>query len=730
MIPENDINLTDGAGSAIREQGDSELRSNLGTSGGVQFPDASASSPAVGADFEELPSGGESGPERDWAEGKRRLRILRAVAGAIAEGISQGAAAKSAGEDGPSVCRWIKRIEAVGITLDILLSGPADQLDAAAEALTPGYGHSGRHSCFEHVLADQAFCRKLMSLYVATMGASGQNVLRSRRTAKMATAFDCMVDEPEGQRYPELLALFRRKRYPSFLCRFLRKVTPELESKIRGPKHSQLIGLNGHRDNTIRFPDGSRAEMPAGYALVLDDMSVNQPFWCHLDGQLMFSRQGLYALDQRSKRWLGKMLVARPREAYRAEDILRFLRQLMEAYGKPEVLILERGVWHARSIRGYRLPDTVVERPAMAAEQQALLSAGVEALGIRIKYAISAHDKLIEACFNSLQDIIACKTQEFVNIGRHAGEFELGAKRLRQARAESHTPEELGFPTMSELSDRIDASLALINARLNSLGEIPNEIWARDIERRPLLTLTERDQAAFLPAKDLRKIDGGRLVIRGQTFRADFMVDLGSGYRVFAKYDPTDLARGIAVYNAETSSSNTEQYRLGEFIGWAAWEIPAPAIDATGPVRGVESRPVEDFYGVGAVDQGDTFLRRQKRRLGELQATVFSAETKPGQPPIKVSRACDGKGASIEVANQSKADRVQRSEAQRVRDETMAHVRSAESQMTPSDIEALASIDRGPQADEVSLDEFVSAFADTPPTKESHERITSPITAE
>lgn len=528
----------------------------------------------------------------------------------------------------------------------------------------------GRTSDWEYLIlprksakgADEltAFAAKLLEIYEATIGAGSSNMTRDRHTAKLATALTAMAEEPECP--PELAARLRRGKFPICLQRFLRSVTPELENRIRGPKHFQLNGLVSRRDLTLRFPDGSRAEMPAGFKWVFDDMSVNQPFWCHVDGRLLFSRQGLYCIDHRSLRWLGKMLVARSREAYRAEDILRFLRVLFELYGKPDVIVFEKGVWASRKIRGHRITETsaVVEeefvRPEMSKEEMDNLAFGLSALGVKVIFAHSAHGKIIETCFNHLQDIIAIKTRDFVNIGRHAGEFESGAKRLRQVRAESHRPGQLGFATMDELSDRIDSAFAHINGKQNSRGEVPDEIWAQDVGtgqigqpdyapgRRPLVTLEAEDYAVFLPEVRERSIEGGCVTVKvdGQQhdFRADWMAELGSGFKVWIKFDPSEPTLGAALYSRESGPNNIKGYKLGKLIGFAQWEMPAPSVDVTGPVRGCEPRPVDEFYGAGAVDQGDTIRKRQSK----LVATAFSALPRPGQPAVKRSEARDGEG--------------------------------------------------------------------------------------
>ena len=509
--------------------------------------------------------------------------------------------------------------------------------------------------------AEQAFQSKLREIYLATVGAGSANMTRGRRTAKMALAMQSMAEEPECPK--ELAARLRRGKYPVCLLRFLKRITPELENRLRGPKHFQLNGLNSRRDQTIRFEDGTRGEMPAGFKWVFDDMSSNQPFYAVMGkegaapaAQVLFSRQGLYAIDERSLRWLGKMLVARPREAYRAEDILRFLRSLMQVYGKPDLIVFELSVWASRKIRGFRITETqaVIEeefdRPEMVATERQELQQGLEAIGVRLLFAHSAHGKIIETAFNYLQDVLAVKTREFVNVGRHAGEFESSAKRVRQVRS-GRGPGELGFAEMSELSERIDQAFGFINGRANSRGEVPDEVWSADCGcgtctdehgrtrtdtgKRPLPELQPDDYAAFLTETRERSIDGGRVTCEvdgcKHDFRAPWMIELGSGFRVYLKFDPMEPTLGAAVYSRETGPANIHGWKRGKFIGWAVWEMPGPAADVIGNVRGVERGPVEEFYGPGAFDNGDNLRRKQNK----VVATAFSALPRPGQPAVK-----------------------------------------------------------------------------------------------
>lgn len=488
---------------------------------------------------------------------------------------------------------------------------------------------------------------KLVELYLATVGSGSAN-MTDRHSARMATALRCFAAEPECP--PELAARLRAGRYPAELKRFLRRITPALENRLRGPKHHQLHGIVSRRDRTLRFPDGTRAEAPAGFRFVFDDMSVNQPFWANVDGELILSRQTLCAIDSRSMRWLGKLLVARPREAYRSEDILRFLQALIAITGKPDEIVFEGGVWRARKIRGYTITgETVIERPAMAETGRNDLAEGLRALGIRLVFTHSPRAKVIEGAFNHLQAVLAVKTRDLVNIGRHAGEFEAGAKRLRQVRAGSHTAASLGFAPMQVMGERIDAAFAQINGDTNSRGEIPDEIWTRDTLARPLPHLTADDQAVFLPDRRDRVIHGGRITLeiagRPHDYRAPWMIEVCGGFRVVVRFDATEPTRGIAIYNREAGPANTRGWKLGQFLGFAPWECPAPMSDVVGVVRGVEKRELDTFYGAGAVDRGDTQRKAQQLRV----ATAFSALPRPGQPAIQRTDVRGGDGRVLTV---------------------------------------------------------------------------------
>ncbi len=577
---------------------------------------------------------------------QRRAVLLDAVV-LLQQGATLEAAAAHAGTNAPKLCRLLK------------LAGNSDDPKATAADkawrliegpiadLAPGRS-DGRPADWALMLELETFTAKLRSIYVATIGASHDyRVGADRRSASIATTLERMAAEPECP--PALALKLRRGSKPICLVRYLRKITPELEAAIRGPKKAQLHGVVSRRDHTARLPDGTRADLPAGYLIELDDMSSNQPFWYDGPSGPGISRQGLYARDPISGRWLGVELVARPREAYRAEDILRFLRRLMTEFGKFSVLRMEQGIWRARTIRGHSVTggEEEFERPGMGDQDRALLQDGLEALGIRVRYEHSPRGKgALESSFNHLQTVLATFTQDLVNIGRHAGEFDAGAKALRRARAGSHTPDQLGFAHIDVLADRIEQAMAWCNARIKGRSESPDDRWARDLAARPLPELTPRDLAAFLPATRELTVRGLRLttVVDGtpHDFRCPLLAELGDGFRMFIRFDPTEPTLGAALYNRETSSANHFGWKAGEFVGWAAWEMPGPQLDVTpDETAGLRIRNTREIYGVGPEADAGFSGRRQQEKWVRTAVRVLP---RPGQPAVKAASARDGRG--------------------------------------------------------------------------------------
>lgn len=573
-------------------------------------------------------------------EAHRREQLIETVEALKATGLSERKACEQAGVDAATYIRYRRAYAVGGFT-----------------ALLPQTDRRGRKRDQDPltILELKEARERLEEIYVATLAASSGPAARGRRTGKIATTLWLFGHESVC---PETLAAkLRNNAKPLALVRYLKRITPEKEALIRGEKHAQLYGLISKRDQTFRLPDGRRARNVAGAIWEFDDMSVNQPFFWESAGangqpETMISRQGLYARDVRTGRWLGVELIARPREAYRAEDILRFFRRLFELYGKPRLIRLEKSVWAARSIKGATIKqgegvEEMWDRLEMPLEERQKLQDGLSACGVRIQYCAHAHLKVIECAFEQLQTVLATRTRDFVNIGRHAGEFEHGAKQLRRVRAESHHPRDVGFAPMHTLADRIEETFGLLNSRPTQRLEqrTPDQVWDDEIKQYPPRTMMAEDLAVFLPEVREITIKGGAIwpACNGETveFRAEIFADLGDGYKVWARFDPMEPSLGAAIYNRESGARAFLGHVKGEMIAFASYVVPGPQGQMTAEeAAGLPTQTIEEMYGPGVIDSGDAIRKKQDRRL----RTEFRALPRPGQPSVKASTTRDAGG--------------------------------------------------------------------------------------
>ena len=628
------------------DDADASARSNVGPEASSHLPASSFHLPPS-ARADGLPAIARLTPDQE-RDARARVAILLAAWTALDRGETLTAAARQANTPKGTLCKLLKL---AGLSPT---STPKERchhlLRQPLEALAPGIS-TGRPCEAAKLLDDPAVQARLRELYVATIGASGEAMTNDRRTGSVALTLLRFADFVECP--PHLAYELRRGYQPAPLCRWLaQQMTPEIEAKIRGQKAYRNHGSASRRDRTVQTPDGKRWKMPAGWMVEFDDMSINQPFFVKRpDGSVILSRQGLYARCPVSGYFMACDLIARPRESYRAEDILRFLRRLCLEFGKPAVLRMEQGIWKARSIRGASITatglviDEVWEVPAADPGEEALFQDGLKATGITLEYVSGSHKKgAIEQSFSYLQRVTATMTPEFVNIGRHAGEFERSAKALRRARAESHDPADLGFAPMAILADKIAEAMAWINARPDpSTGIIRNELYQAGREAAGTRPVTRRDLAAFLPDQRERQIAGGKVSapVEGQPFdfrAAELFAQLGDGYGVAFKFDACEPTLGAAIYNREHYGSiRNSTYQVGEFIGWAEWEPPAPQLHVSHELAaGLEPADMAQYGDDPSIGA------RLRKRQEKWHSTQFRALPRPGQPAVKAAAARDG----------------------------------------------------------------------------------------
>ena len=533
-----------------------------------------------------------------------------------------------------------------------ILALPLDQL-------APGRA-KGVQSQYENLAKLPAVRQELHRIYMLTIGASSEYMAAGRRSGSAALTLERFADCPLCP--PPLAAKLRTGSKPTVLMRVIRSITAELEARHRGQSHYELSAITGRRTLEIEAADGTKEPMLAGRTWVFDDMSTNVPFWFEAPadaGSIMglkklverhgcaIGRQGLYAWDWGSSAWMGMELVGRVRDAYTADIILRFFRRLMQTYGKPDTIVLEKSVWKARSIDGFEVRGAEPEaeeivpekftRPAMEEAEKALLQDGLRALGIRMIYTWTPRGKPIEGAFNYLQRVFPTflKPGEGVNIGRYAGEFERSARRMRQGGDGVKHPAELGFIHIDRHADVSWEAMQWINGRhTDARNGKPIELLTQALTAAPLPPVTEQDLACFLPDMRELMIRGGHVLptVNGQVLafiHPEHFAELGDGYLVSVKFDRAEPTLGAAIYNRDTSSRNFKGYRLGQFICWAVLHSDAPAISL---------RDREE-------DQGRQLIARYKL----FHRNAYRALDLPKQKTVQISERRDGAGNSVTV---------------------------------------------------------------------------------
>jgi transposase-like protein len=332
-----------------------------------------------------------------YVSAHERLAALNAYVAAVEAGERPATAARKLGVSPATIYRWQAEYRAGGL-----------------QALAPGKS-SGRRPLAEMIPPEGV--RALRALYL--------------KTKSVRLSLDLWAADPAC---PEALRerLLATRDVPPSLMRLV-TVHAQVRAAHQGERHLQLGAAVNLRDMTELMPTGERRAIQPGDWWELDDMSLNHPYCFPADPEdypddpmvakygLALARQSLWAVDVASGKWLGFELVGRRRDAYRAEDILRFLRRLFQTHGLPRRgLRLERGIWKSKRIAGVQITPAArreypeaeailaadYERPEMPEADQTALVGGLSQLGIHVVHTWSPRGKaIIEGSFDHLQDI-------------------------------------------------------------------------------------------------------------------------------------------------------------------------------------------------------------------------------------------------------------------------------------------------------------------------------------
>ena len=572
-------------------------------------------------------------PRQRALAGERRTWLVEAQPH-LAAGLSVSAVSRLLGLKGPALHRLLNLAPGGSPATrgEYLLAQPLESLAPEVPA--------GRTSDFEALLTGKPVRDELFRLYSLTLGACSASSAHSRRTGSMALTLERFAD---SQLCPgHLGAKLRAGSQPAPLLRLLRTFTAELEQKVRGEGHYQLASFVGRRSQDIELENGELVAAQPGKLWVFDDMSTNLPFWFELPPDVATAaahqklaarhgcavgRQGLYAATWTPSGlcWLGVELLGRVRDAYTSDIILRFFRRLMQTYGKPDVIVLEQGVWKARNINGQSpRPQTQDPIPSegLTDTDRHYLQDGLRGLGTRLIYVFSPRGPLkaqLECGFNYLQRVTPTllSESEGVNIGRYGGEFEHAAQQMRRAHDGVAHPRDLGFLHLERCADATWSAMQWISER--------NRAAASFASSTPRARLTADELAIFLPEYRELQINGGHVwpTVNGlelSFIQPELFAALGNGARVGVKFDPAEPTLGAAIYELGT----------GQFLGWAAHHGAGPLLS----------------YRADRSDEGLQLLKRYRA----AHRTAYRAFDLPSRRTIRIAEARDGQGNVATVA--------------------------------------------------------------------------------
>jgi len=359
------------------------------------------------------------------------------------------------------------------------------------------------------------------------------------------------------------------------------RVTEQERADFRGKKHAQQTEMVTRRGMFEILADGTSHEILPGETWELDDYSANQPYIFRdpSTGELLLGRQVLACRDLSSARWLGFDHIGRERDAYRGEDIVRYIERLVRAWGLPRRLRLERGSWESSAVHG-------IEVEGMASRWGDLRDI------MRIEHVFKSKGKgIIEGGFNVLQRWLG---HTGTDIGRTRGEFEEATKRLRAAQTTGVDPLTLGFITQEKSSLLHEEAAALINSRPMRRDHLDEKVSADDLVSRlgwNTRTLAARDEWYFRPYKIQRTVRAGTVNVSPGNgwpkmyFKLNGVVDgvhFENGHQVLIAYDPARPDLGAFVCNGDHTARNRQGWKMGQVLIAAAPEMGlAPQFNAS-----------------------------------------------------------------------------------------------------------------------------------------------------
>lgn len=458
----------------------------------------------------------------------------------MAEGGTLSSAAELAQVNLKSLSRWLKQVRAADGHIELAVQGKKVGRPAAFELNDLEIGIARFYRLTKESIPRAAY-----------FFARDENVRPEIREAVLSV-FERSLEQGRVEEYPTSM---RRAFY----------VTAQERAEFRGKKASQAVEMITRRGMFEILEDGTHRKILAGDVWEMDDYSTNQPFYFRdpLTGEEILGRQILAARDLASASWLGFDHIGRERDAYRGEDIVRFIERLVRSHGKPRKLRLERGIWEKSGVHG-------IEVPGMTSRWGDLRDL------FDIEHVFKSKSKgIIEGGFNVLQGWLG---HTGTDIGRKRGEFEEATRRAMQAKQKGTSAADLGFLSQEQSSQAHEAAATLINERPMTREHLNERISPDDLVARDGWNVSEllEDEAwYFLPCKKEGIVRGGCVEINAGggwpkvRIQINGVVDglyLENGFKLLVACDPARPELGARICNAERGVKNRDGWPVGMLL--------------------------------------------------------------------------------------------------------------------------------------------------------------------
>jgi transposase-like protein len=371
--------------------------------------------------------------------------ILQAVETLCRRGKSVSAACKAAGVSRASYDRWLRAYTEAGV-----------------EGLSDHYDRCGRKPLAVPTAEEILYAQSKVVAYNRADGAGSI----SAAAYALAQWEGCSEDTRD--------AILKRRASVHTLTPTLRKAFAVDETVIRYARDPREVehSLANQRGCMRRGNDGRR--LRSGKRESWDDGSVNLLVcvpWPMADdecsrryGVKLGRFQLLCGIDHAYPYCPGFDFTMRPRQSYRGEDVCRAMGRVWAATGKPEEVVLERGVWESKRVMAF-----------------------LAAAGVRVIRATKPNHKLIENYFHPVWTLLGDLPGQ---IGRFRGEMRENSQVAEACKAGRVDPRK-HFPMLDAFMNGLEK---VIQARNTTPSEssmygnfIPAEVWEEEAKDRPRL---------------------------------------------------------------------------------------------------------------------------------------------------------------------------------------------------------------------------------------------------